>query len=118
MYSKGFLLVLRVVSVGSMRRGPEHKVSSFSCRIPWARSDLTLSASDCGSDMIRNIQNGWRASEVAVHDAIEPLSYLVSLWTLMMLSIERYASGADEAYFDKKWSCQQGHDVSNRQARR
>lgn len=78
MPSKGYLLVLRVVSVESMRQGPERKVSSFSMGIPGGSSGLTLSASDCGSDMMKNIQNGWRASEVAVHDAIEPLSYLVN----------------------------------------
>jgi hypothetical protein len=55
MSSKKLLLVLRVVSVGSMRRGAERKVSSSSCRIPGGRSDLTLSASDCGSDIVLNI---------------------------------------------------------------
>jgi hypothetical protein len=58
MSSKKLLLVLRVVSVGSMRRGPERKVSSFSCKIPGGTSDLTLSASDCGSDMALDGQGG------------------------------------------------------------
>lgn len=58
MNSKKLLLVLRVVSVGSMRRGAERKVSFFSCRIPGGSSGLTLSASDCGSDMVLDGQSG------------------------------------------------------------